>query len=35
MFRQKNYETAAVTEYNIFRSDMYESDKNDVSLSFG
>ena len=35
MFRQNNNETAAVTEYNIFRFDFYESDKNDVSLSFG
>ena len=35
MFRQNNYETVAVTEYNIFRFDFYESDKNDVFLSFG
>ena len=35
MFRQNIYETVAVTEYNIFRSDFYETDKNDVSLSFG
>ena len=34
-FRQNNYETVVVTEYNIFRSHFYESDKNAVSISFG
>ena len=34
-FRHNNYETVVVTEYNMFRSDFYESGKNAVSISFG